>query len=64
MSMYIQYNPNNPIHRRLPLYEMITVKSDDGIVGTSYRRVHNFSREEVDKTPWYYVVSMLQESQT
>jgi len=59
--MYVQYDPSNALHKRLPLSEMVTFEDPDNpdIVGTRYAAVPEDRRSEADAVPWYYVVQVL-----
>lgn len=59
MPNFMSYNPQNPIHKRLPLFERVSVqKGDPPVYALQYQSVPEDQRPNADKTPYFYVVQI------
>lgn len=61
-NFYTAYDPTNTLHRRLPLFQMVTVEEgeEDGpkIMSTQLKIVEKTEENvrQADNTPWYFAV--------
>ena len=63
--MFLDYQPNNLIHQRLPLHEIIsTFDEETGIVTTTFVPVDEDRREEANQIPWFFVVQVAKTEST
>jgi hypothetical protein len=55
---YVDYNPHNPAHKHLPLFELRSIDLGKGVVGTTLVAADSEEdRKQADATPWFFVVA-------